>query len=444
MKKKLPPVGRRQFLRSSMNGVAIGLGLPMLDCFLNESGTAWASGSSLSPCFATWVQGNGLTPGLWEPKGLGKDYTLPEMLKPLDPFKPKLSIFSGLTARLGGQSPQVHITGWQVVTQGGATKNSDLPSVDTLIGDHIGAQTRFRSIESNASGTAVSYSRRSVSAVNPSEVSPLNLYTRIFGPGYVDPNKSEFKPDPALMVRRSVLSNYGEQRLDLLQRVGASDRVRLDEYFTSLRELENQLDQSLRKPEPMEACVAVEPPAETPKGMLIDTALENHKLFAKLVAHAFACGQTRVANVVFAEAGSNLRSASSTMTYHNYTHEEQFDAQLGYQKVVAWFMSQGINAFATFLQTLDSVREGSGTLLDRTAVLWVTDHGFAKLHSLANIPVMIAGSAGGRLKSGLHIKAANETVARVGLTLQRAYGMPVASWGADANATTQVIPEILA
>lgn len=445
MKKTLSKIDRRQFLRGTVNGAAITLGLPILDCFLNTNGTAWASGGSLPPCFVTWFQGNGLTPGLWEPKSTGdKGYSLPEMMKPLDPFKSKLTIFTGMAARLAGHSLQVHVSGWQVLTQGGITKNSDMPSLDTLIGDHIGKQSRFRSLEVNASGTAVSYSRRSASSVNPSENSPLKLYGRIFGSDYVDPNKADFKPDPALMVRRSALSAFGEQRQSLLKTVGANDRVRLDEYFTSLRELENQLDQSLRKPEPMQACVAVDQPPETKTGMLMDTALENHKLFAQLVAHAFACGQSRIANVIFAEAGSTLRSANSTMVFHNYTHEELPDPQLGYQKMVAWFMARGIEAFGTFLQTLDSVREGPRTLLDRSAVMFMTDHGHAKNHSLSNVPVMIAGDADRRLKPGLLINAQNEPLSRIGLTLQRAFGMPVSGWGTEANATTQIFTEMLA
>lgn len=443
MKEILPSKGRRKFLRTTMNGAAITLGLPILDCFLNQNGTAWASGASLPPCFTMWVQGNGLTPGLWEPKSTGKGgYTLPELMTPLDPFKSKLTIISGMTARLGGHSPKTHTM--QVFTEGGITQDSDLPSLDSLIADHVSARARFRSLEANASGNTLSYSRRSASSINASEPSPLSMYTRIFGPGYVDPNTSDFKADPEMMVRRSVLSYFGDERQSLLKTVGAGDRIRLDEYFTSLRELENQLDQSLRKPEPLEACVLPEKPQETAKGTLIDAAVENHRLFAQLIAHAFACGQTNVANLIFAEGGSNLRSANSTMTYHNYTHEEANDPVLGYQKVVAWFMSQGIGAFATFLQTLDSVREGPGTLLDRTAVLWVTDHGFAKLHTWSDIPVMIAGRAGGRLKSGLSIQAPNETLARVGLTMQRSFGMPASSWGTEANFTTQVFSELLA
>src|SRR5690348_13592367 len=120
MKKILPVVGRRQFLRTTVNGAAIALGLPVLDCFLNENGTAWASGANLAPCFATWFQGNGLTPGQWEPKSEpGKSgYMLPDLLKPLEPFKSKLTVFSGMSAPLGGHPLLAHVSGYQILLQG--------------------------------------------------------------------------------------------------------------------------------------------------------------------------------------------------------------------------------------------------------------------------------------------------------------------------------------
>ena len=95
-------------------------------------------------------------------------------------------------------------------------------------------------------------------------------------------------------------------------------------------------------------------------------------------------------------------------------------------------------------QKFDSYREGDGTLLDRMLVLYVTDHGDAKVHGNENIPLFMAGGAAGRIKTGLHVAAKGETVSRLGLTLQQAYGVSVGTWGTEANTTSRPFGEIMA
>ena len=93
---------------------------------------------------------------------------------------------------------------------------------------------------------------------------------------------------------------------------------------------------------------------------------------------------------------------------------------------------------------MDGIREGDGTLLDRSVILISTDVGYAKTHACNNIPVLSIGGANGRLKTGYHVAAPGDTPARVGLTLQQAIGLPVQSWGADGNETSKPFSEVLA
>ena len=95
------------------------------------------------------------------------------------------------------------------------------------------------------------------------------------------------------------------------------------------------------------------------------------------------------------------------------------------------------------LATLDGIKEGDGTLLDRTLLFANTETGYAKIHSLENIPLITAGSAGGKLKTGLHYAAMGDPVTRVGLTLQQAMGLPVSTWGTESLKTSKPISEIL-
>jgi hypothetical protein len=288
----------------------------------------------------------------------------------------------------------------------------------------------------------MSLSKRSGSASNPSEGSPAELYKRIFGSGFSDPNAAEFTPDPLVMARRSVLSAVTDQRQGVMKQLGAADRARLDEYFTAIREIEQQLVLDLQKPAPLEACTIPRPPEEGTPGTVVDDAAKNAKLFGGLLAHALACGQTRVFNVNMASLG--LRKPGSSMNWHMLTHEEPVDEKLGYQIESTWFINWANATFAEFLRQLDSVREGSGTVLDRVVLLWQTDHSDARVHSLENLPIMTVGSAGGRMKTGLHIAATGDPATRVGLTVQQVLGVPVNSWGERSNGTSKTITEIIA
>ena len=117
---------------------------------------------------------------------------------------------------------------------------------------------------------------------------------------------------------------------------------------------------------------------------------------------------------------------------------------MGYQPQVVWFINWANANFASFLQILENTKEGPGNLLDRMALLWITDHGDARIHSVDNVPIITVGNAGGRLKSGYHLSAPGDPSTRVGLTLQQAFGIPVNSWGLLSNTTTKTFTEIMA
>lgn len=441
-------VNRRSVLRGMLGGAAVTVGLPFLDCFLDENGTALAAtGEALPTRFGTWFWGLGMNPGRWEPQETGKFSAFGPELQPVAAYKDKINVFSGMKAFLDGKPLAVHFSGAQAIMTGTVPRGmiASTPSVDTLVADVIGTRTRFRSLEVACAGNPThSQSRRSGSVINPAEVSPAALYTRVFGPEFKDPNAADFTPDAGVMVRRSALSAVADDRKSFAQNLGATDRARLDEYFTSLRELEQQLDLELQKPAPLAACTVPGKVDETPVGTEIEMVKTNHRLFAGILAHALACGQTRVINVAFADATSSLRKAGGQQTHHEYSHEEPVDAVLGYQPTLTWFYGQIMESFAVMLATLDGIREGDRTLLDRTLIMTGTDHGYAKLHSVENLPILTAGGANGRLKTGIHCAAKGDTVARVGLTVQQAMGVPVSSWGTESNETAKPFGEVLA
>jgi hypothetical protein len=264
----------------------------------------------------------------------------------------------------------------------------------------------------------------------------------MFGPSFVDPNAAEFHPNPTIMVRESVLSAVKDQRRALERILPASDRARLDAYFTSVRALENQLNAELQKPKPLPACTRPEEPKEHVSSDIVDVA-QNHKMFTQLQAHAFSCGLTRVWNASCTNQQTPVHKAGDPIGNHEHTHEDALDPQLQYQPTVKWFADQWLGMFTDLVQALDSIKEGKGTLLDRVLIAGITDHGSARAHSITEIPMITAGFANGRIKNGYHVSAPGDTVCRVGLTCQQAVGMPIGTWGTASNATSKPFSEVL-
>ena len=444
---------RRGFLlRGILGGGAVTLGLPLLDAFLDNSGTAFAAtlgGGRLPVRFGTWFWGCGMIPDRWQPKSMGADYDLPLQLAPIAAVKQHVSVLTGFDVMLDGKGNLPHLSGNTAVRTGAPADDwlaIRAPTLDVLIGDAIGGGSFFRSLDLSADGNArTSYSFRDGRSMNAATPSPVEFYRKIFGPDFNDPNKADFKPDPRIMVRRSVLSGVTEQRRALEANLGATDKARLDQYFTSVREMEGKLALQLQKPPPAEACVV---PAEAPamSGDITDVQQRkiNHKLMAQMLAMALACNQTRVFNMNFSTAASDLRQAGQTTGYHQNTHEEMIDRAIGYQPTVDFFATRSMEAWADFVSALAAIKEGDGTLLDNTLVFAHSDVSYAKNHDVLGIPVMLAGRAGGKVKSGIHVHGNGESISRVGLTLQQVMGISVDSWGMDAMNTKRPIGEILA
>lgn len=434
---------RRSLLRGMLGGSAVTLALPFLDCFLDERGTALASGAALPPVFGSWFQNLSLNPGRWKPDRVGAGFENNVELKVLDPFRERMNVISGCKYFLDGRPLETHVSGVEIATMGslpfGTTSD---PSLDTFIAEVLGPRTRFRSVEIALSGGRQSLSRGKGGAINPSEPSPAALYARLFGADFRDPNAANFKPDPHDMARRSVLSALTEERRQIMAQVGAADRARLDAYFTSVRQVEQQLDIALTAPQPIESCRKPELAPQDEPGKTVGAVQTNNKLFAQLMAHAIACDQTRVFNVNFGTQG--LRTPGGIRDWHSLTHEEPIDPQLGYQKDVTWFINFATGTFAEFLHELDSYREGAGSVLDRAVVLWQTDHGYARTHTMDDLPILTIGNGAGRLKTGLHIVASGDPSTRVGLTVQQAMGVSINSWGRLSNKSSRPFTELLA
>lgn len=441
-------VTRRSILRGAIGGASVTLGIPILDALLNESGTAFASGAPLPVRFGTWFYGLGHTLGRGIEAKEGANFEFANECLPLEPFRQEyINYFNGFNIPLDGNPSPVHYTGWVAMRTGSSPKAfGDIPSAtyDTLIADEIGGRTRFKSVELACTGNpAHSYSYQGPVNHNPAEVSPLQFYLRLFGPSFQDPNSTEFVPDPRVILRQSILSSVGEQRAELTSAVGQADKQRLDQYFTSIRELETQLDVELTRPE-MEACFRPDQPEEEPLDNEYRSVAKRHETMARILTLALACDRTRVFNMMYSEAASEVRIEGVTFHHHNLSHQEPVDGETGYQMQTAWLNEKSYVAFSRMLQELASVQEGDGTLLDNILIVAETDTSDAKSHNINGIPVITAGKAGGRLKTGNYINGSSGPISRIGLTAMQVMGVPVSEWGTRSLATGDPITQILA
>jgi hypothetical protein len=442
-------LNRRFFLRGLFQGSTVVVALPFLDCFLDNRGQALAAtGARIPTRFATYFWGCGLTKELYLPKTEGLNYEVTPQLIALDPYRKKINVISGMRAILDDNPNYQHWTGVGAINTGispSKMNEFDTQTLDLTIAEAIGHSTRFKTVSANCSGDKrESYSSLGGANIIPAEDSPLALYTRLFGDGFQDPNKGDWKPDPRVMVQQSVLSAVADERKRVMQGLGAADKARLDQYFTSVREAEQQMATELQRPEIVAKVAIPQAPEEMPVNRSVPALKKVVPLMAKLGAIGLATDQTRVFNLVLSASLSTIFEPGDTKTFHQQTHEEAVDESLGYQMAVAKFSTYCVEFFADMLKELDGIPEGDGTLLDHSLVLAYTDTSFAKIHAVDGIPMFLAGSASGRVKGGYHIAGRSSPVSRVGLTVQHALGMPVTNWGQGSMATNMAISEILA
>ncbi len=448
-------LSRRQLLRGTLAGAGVTVALPFLDHMLNDSGTALASGAPLPVRFGTWFWGLGHTPeyAVDDVAGTSKGIQFKGECAALARHAEKINFLAKFNLPLDGRSNYPHTSGWVGSRTGVAPDQDDeVPATtfDLLIADQIGGRTRLKTIDLSCTGNpSHMYSARGTYTKASGEISPLAFYERLFGPDFVDPNNADFKPDPRVMLRKSVLSAVTDERQKLMRDVGAEDRAQLDQYFSSIRELENQLDVQLQKPAPNEACRVVPPPTDDGvtgdiAGVEIGKVQATHDAFAKILAMAIACNQSHIFNVVFSDSFSGLRREGESLTHHSLSHEERVDPATGLQPQTSWFNTRSMESLATFIDEFSAIREGDGTLLDNVLLIAGSETNFARTHSVDGIPFMTVGKAGGRIKTGYHVVGNGDPATRIGLTAMQIMGLSVDNWGTRSLNTSKTITDILA
>ena len=435
-----------------LRGAGVTLALPWLEAMAPLRAAAASKASAPPVRLAFLYMPNGVNTKFWAPEGTGRNFTLSPTLEPLSDFKDQLLIPHNLwnEASKDGDGHYVKeaaiLTSTRISKTMGEDVNSHGVSMDQVAAKRVGDQTPLPSIElgtqPEATGVdlAVGYTRvygghiawSSPTTPLAREINPRSLFERLLRAS--GPQGNSAKQDTLLLDR--VLGEANELRAQ----VGAADRHRIDEYMSIVRSLEERTGRSAsakKNPWKPRAPFASAPSVpETPK----DYA-EHVRLMLDLIALAFRSDVTRISTFMLGNAVSNVSFRwleGVAGSHHDISHHSNdADKLRQYQLINKWYVAQ----YAYLLRKLHEAKEGEGSVLDNSIIVFASALSDGNQHSPHRLPVVVAGKAGGRLETGRNLEFPSDTpLANLWLSLLTAFGTPVDRF-ADS---TGPLPGILA
>jgi hypothetical protein len=376
------------------------MGLPWL-----ESLPAFAAETGASPYpkrFAALFMGNGVNEDHWGSEGSGPEMKLSKTLEPLEPLKHKINVIHGLFNKAAvGQGIHPGQTGSLLSgahIQKGAIIRAGI-TIDQMLANKIGQDTAQASIvlaceqpmtgyhESNFSMAYSSHiSWQSPDSPVPNEVYPSLAWDNLFE------NRGSLR-------NMSVLDRVMEDATSLTREISSSDKAKLDEYFTSVREVEKRVD-SMRKNKDKAEDVAKTKnrpvfSMDRPANGLPEDFREHTRLMCDIIAIAFQTDKTRVATLLLARDLSALYYPFLQVRdgHHSASHNNQSE---GYERIARFHLSQ----LAYLATKLDAMPEGDGTVLDHSCLMFLSNMWIGRKHDNTRLPLVLAGGLGGTLETG--------------------------------------------
>jgi hypothetical protein len=365
---------------------------------------------------------NGIIMKDWTPRGTGKDFEFSRILKPLEAFRDDLFVISGLADHNGnalGDGAGDHARAGASFLSGvhcKKTAGSDIHagvSADQVAAQKLGTQTRFPSIELGCedsrtvgncdSGYSCAYTNsiswRTPTTPMPPEVNPRAAFERLFG-------TADLSLDPKTRARRaryrkSILDLVSEDTRNLVKTLGPGDRRKIDEYLSAVREIEQRIQTAEKNNR------NVTPGIEKPSG--IPFGFQDYvKLMYDLMQVAFQADLTRVSTLVVGREGSNrvYPEIGIPDPHHPLTHHRNNPDWI---EKVTQINCLHVELLAYFLKKLKSTRDGDGTLLDHSLIVYGSGLSDGNRHLHEDLPILLAGRGDGSLKPGRHIVLEKET-----------------------------------
>lgn len=428
--------------RTMLRGMGTAIALPFLDIMAPTSAFAQSVSSPVRMAFL--FVPNGVNMNYWTPTVTGAGYQLPEILAPLSGVRDQLSVLTGLAqmkAFANGDGPGDHArssASWLTGVQAKKTAGSDIRagiSIDQLVAQELAGQTKFGSLElgcergalagncdsgySCAYSSAISWQGESTPLAK--EVNPRAVFERLFG------NDQEGESKESRAKRReydiSVLDFVIDDAQQLKNQLGARDQQKMDEYFTAVRDIETRLVKFEQENKDLMASGF-----EIPTGIPRDRG-EHIRLMGDMMVLAFRADLTRVSTLMFANEGSNrpYREIDIHEGHHDISHHGKDPDKMGKKKAIDLYHAKQA---AYILNKMKETPDGDGSLLDNSMVIYGGGISDGDRHNHDDLPLVLAGKAGGRIPTGQHFEFASRTpMTNLFLSMMDAMGVEVEKFG---------------
>lgn len=428
--------------RAVLRGLGTAMALPLLDSLITRTASAGVGGAAAPPRRMAFLYvPNGAYMPYWMPKTEGPDYEMTPCLAPMAEHRKDMLVFGGLTcdkARANGDGGGDHarassafLTGTQAKKTAGANFRSGI-SADQIAARRVGDKTRFPSLEMAVegyrgagncdSGYSCVYEHtlawRNATTPLPTEVNPKAVFNRLFSdepknPEAIDRNE----------LRASVLDAVLEDAKVLNRKLGGSDRQKLDQYLTGVREVEQRITRA-------EKLSPVELPLDTSRPDGVPADLTDHiHLMCDLMVLAFQTDVTRIATFMIGREGSEqkYRMAGVNEGHHTISHHQGKAENIAKIRAINIYHMQQL---AYLTGKLKSVKEGDGTLLDHCMIAYGSAIADPNRHAHEDLPVLLVGRGGGSIKSGRFMRVPEETpLNNLWLSMLDRFGTPTPSLG---------------
>ena len=435
--------GRHLPRRTFLKGLGTTIALPLLDAM--RPALAAAGDPSKQPVrrMAFVYVPNGIHMSDWTPEAEGADFAFPKILEPLGPLREKTLVLTGLThdkARPNGDGPGDHarsaasfLTGVQARKTHGADIRAGV-SADQVAAEAIGSQTTFPSLELGCdpglqsgncdSGYSCAYSAniswRTPSTPMAKETNPRLLFERLFSTG--DSTGSPEARERRKRYKQSILDFVREDTRRLKKQLGVRDQRKIDEYLFAVRTIEKRIEFA-------ERVAHTQGPAIVQPAGIPDDYGEHIRLVFDLMTVAFQGDLTRVATFMIANEGSNrsYRFIDVPDGHHDLSHHAGDEEK---QAKISTINAFHLRQFSYFLNRLESIEDGDGTLLDHAMIVYGSGLSDGNRHNHNDLPVLLAGRGAGTLRSGRHLRYADNTpMANLYLSLLDRMGLPTETLG---------------
>jgi hypothetical protein len=418
--------------RTVLKGVGAAIALPLLDA-MNPAATAWAQtpAGTAPKRFAFVGFPHGAIMDKWSPAQTGAGFEMSPILQPLEPLRQHLTIISGLRNK-PAETPEPHgyiemcwlscVKPWDF---GLAGPDSGV-TADQMIARHIGQETRLPSLELTTAAGGARLAWRTPTQPLPQEANPRAVFQKLFGQGDTAQER-----EAILRETGSILDRVQAQAARLQAGLGVRDRVVVSDYLDSVREIERRVQMASK---PTEASLEI---PDAPVGVPNDLT-EHFKLMFDLMALAFQADITRV--ITF-----SLDREASMRTYTNLGVAEGFhplshhgnDPQK--QAKLVQIQNYHTQVFAKFVEKLATAKEGTGTVLDHSTILFGSNMSNSDRHNNDPLPVAILGHAHGKIKGGQHLKYPQDSrFADLLVTLFDRNNIPVEKIGDSSGILSEV------